>query len=306
MKKCITAFMATVLLLLTLTVPARASESYSLIGDADGDGEVSILDATRVQRALAGLAELDILHNYLADVDGIDGVTVLDATTIQRALANLGGFYQYRLDHWHAQIASVSSPPLSAPITAGSTVAFHIDEAPHPIPSLYEVYVDGILHRGRSADAHFSYTFQNAGSYRFSVVSYDPFGGVDVCSFEKTAVAAEELYPRITSATYNRNTTILSVIAEGGAAPYEYEYVIRNDIAGPPPGGNYTEIAGSLFEFDNDKNTGQYILICRFCGESAVYLPIEALTKTLNYTCEIQVRDAYGNLSEVKKVQIVL
>lgn len=307
MKRVLAIFIAAVLLSLTLPVPCRAAGPYSLIGDADGDGELSILDATRVQRALAGFVGLDTLHTFLADVDGIDGVTILDATGIQRELAGIGGsFYRYRLDHWRAEIASVSSPPMNAPITEGSTVTFRIDEAPHPIPSEYEVYVDGLLERERSADADFSYTFRSAGSYRFSVVAYDPFGGADVYSFEKTAVAAEELYPRITSATYNRNTTILSVIAEGGTAPYEYEYVIRNDIAGPPPGGNYNVTAGSLFEFDTDENTGQYILICKFCEESAVYLPIEALTMTLNYTCEIQVRDAYGNLSEIKKVQIKL
>ena len=59
-----------------------------ILGDADGDGEVTILDATCVQRHLAELkAEVYIEEASDADEDG--DVTILDATAIQRHLAEL-------------------------------------------------------------------------------------------------------------------------------------------------------------------------------------------------------------------------
>lgn len=59
-----------------------------LLGDADGDGEVSILDATAIQRkdVLLSVAYFD---DAAADVDGDGDVTILDATFIQRFLAGL-------------------------------------------------------------------------------------------------------------------------------------------------------------------------------------------------------------------------
>lgn len=74
------------------------------IGDADTDGYLTVLDATRVQRILAELdppeynGAVYYLHepgqpildsSYYADYDLDSDVTIVDATGIQRALANL-------------------------------------------------------------------------------------------------------------------------------------------------------------------------------------------------------------------------
>lgn len=56
-----------------------------LRGDADDDGEVSILDATAVQRVLVGY-ECKTYLAEAADTDCDDEVTILDATEIQRYL----------------------------------------------------------------------------------------------------------------------------------------------------------------------------------------------------------------------------
>ncbi len=58
------------------------------LGDVDGDGEVTILDATAIQRHLASVPTFAYNENT-ADTDGDDDVTILDATYIQRWLANL-------------------------------------------------------------------------------------------------------------------------------------------------------------------------------------------------------------------------
>ena len=58
-------------------------------GDADQDYEVTILDATRIQRFLVGLADMTTRVRRLADADRDGEVTILDATRIQRYLVGL-------------------------------------------------------------------------------------------------------------------------------------------------------------------------------------------------------------------------
>ena len=65
------------------------SGSGKLKGDADMDGEVTILDATRIQRWLASLASASEIDMLNADADTDGEVTILDATHIQRWLAGL-------------------------------------------------------------------------------------------------------------------------------------------------------------------------------------------------------------------------
>ena len=59
-----------------------------ILGDSDGDGNVTILDATGIQRHLASLTTTSFNENA-ADVDQDNKVTILDATAIQRHLADL-------------------------------------------------------------------------------------------------------------------------------------------------------------------------------------------------------------------------
>ena len=57
-------------------------------GDADGDGEVSIIDATVIQRHEANIAN-GAFYKPLADVDGDSEVNIIDATLIQRSEAGM-------------------------------------------------------------------------------------------------------------------------------------------------------------------------------------------------------------------------
>lgn len=70
------------------------------IGDADGDGEITVMDATRVQRVLADYdADFRAMAERFATLTG-DRLTILDATEIQRHLAGfstaaaIGEFFQ--------------------------------------------------------------------------------------------------------------------------------------------------------------------------------------------------------------------
>ena len=68
--------------------PAFGADSGFLLGDADQDGNVTILDATAIQRWLAQLKVLSF-HEAAADTDSSGDVDITDATHIQRYVAGM-------------------------------------------------------------------------------------------------------------------------------------------------------------------------------------------------------------------------
>ena len=69
----------------------QSSYLQYLIGDVDLDGEITVIDATLIQRADVKLIQLDELQRQLADVDFDGEVTVIDSTCIQRYIAKIKG-----------------------------------------------------------------------------------------------------------------------------------------------------------------------------------------------------------------------
>ena len=57
------------------------------IGDANGDGNVDVLDAALIQKYAAGKATLTPDQIYAADVNGDNNADVLDAALIQKYAA---------------------------------------------------------------------------------------------------------------------------------------------------------------------------------------------------------------------------
>lgn len=72
-----------------LVVTPFAAESVGVLGDADGDGELTILDANAIRLHLTGerLLSEDAVRRGM--VTGRNELTVLDATAIQRRLAKI-------------------------------------------------------------------------------------------------------------------------------------------------------------------------------------------------------------------------
>ena len=63
--------------------------STAIFGDVDGDGKVSIDDATSIQKYLANMGTFNDKQEYLADVDKNGKVSIDDVTLIQKHLAGL-------------------------------------------------------------------------------------------------------------------------------------------------------------------------------------------------------------------------
>ena len=73
--------------------PLIAADGTVLLGDADMDREVTIIDATTIQRWLAALIWDEEVNKYAADSDLDCEVSILDATAIQRWLAGFPSNY---------------------------------------------------------------------------------------------------------------------------------------------------------------------------------------------------------------------
>lgn len=69
--------------------PPTQPASAGLWGDVDGDNDLTVLDATKIQRHLADLETLSAKAIERGKVTGDDTLTVLDATAIQRKIAGL-------------------------------------------------------------------------------------------------------------------------------------------------------------------------------------------------------------------------
>ena len=61
----------------------------NVIGDVNGDGAISIADATEIQQYLASAVDFDDEQLAVADTYGNGNVDIKDATQIQKYLAQL-------------------------------------------------------------------------------------------------------------------------------------------------------------------------------------------------------------------------
>lgn len=92
------AILLAILLTVCMIIPAisvsaadtnESADNTLILGDSDGDGIVTILDATHIQRGLAGFFLIRGTTALTSDADEDGGVSIVDATAIQRWLAGI-------------------------------------------------------------------------------------------------------------------------------------------------------------------------------------------------------------------------
>lgn len=71
----------------TILIEYAPEPTDDIIGDVNGDGAVTIEDATLIQRRGVELTEFDALQEKLADTNGDGRISILDVTAIQKYLA---------------------------------------------------------------------------------------------------------------------------------------------------------------------------------------------------------------------------
>ena len=123
MKKRFLIFWMALALIAATAVAASAADSY-LLGDADADGSVTILDVTVIQRVDVKIT-VERFDENAADVDGNGKAEIIDAAWIQRKLA------QFTVPYPVGELISVPEPT-SAPTDAPTA-------APEPTRDPYEL-----------------------------------------------------------------------------------------------------------------------------------------------------------------------
>lgn len=108
------AFTLTIIIIASIMITPRGA-TVLLLGDADGNGEVCITDATMIQRNVAKITAIEDSFLRSADVDSDGIITIMDATSIQLWLAQF-------------TVAYPVGEPIS--ITAEETTVAH-----HTVPS---------------------------------------------------------------------------------------------------------------------------------------------------------------------------
>lgn len=88
MKRVLSLILSFVIALSAFSVMTAAAAEELICGDADGDGEITIIDVTTIQRHLVDMIQLSDERLLAADVSG-DGIDITDATWIQRWLVSI-------------------------------------------------------------------------------------------------------------------------------------------------------------------------------------------------------------------------
>ena len=122
------------------TAPVGLNKGDKL-GDADRDGDVTVMDATRIQRFLAELCDIDgkdfsgaaLTEDQLliSDADEDGDVSVMDATAIQRFMADLPTHEGIGEDIYHEWIEATCTEPKTCRL-CGKTIGEPLGHDPGP------------------------------------------------------------------------------------------------------------------------------------------------------------------------------
>ena len=332
MKRVLTKGLSVILILaglLSCAVSTGATLAPLLIGDTDFDYEISILDATVIQRRIAeydvGVSwYTDELQEAICDADGDGYVTILDATALQRHLVGLPNAYSARnysdlhiTDYYVGDAAFHSSCEiLTGEIEeyevayVGVPVTFTAEEKWGARPRRYTLSVNGevvedVAVKGEKKHT-FTFTFDKEGDYVVNTRMECRYG-VSASRTRNITVRQmpDEGRPVIMGASFfdqsrlSSGDSILTVTALGGAAPYEYSYILSSDKLAvvPVPATDDQPIP-----FPPQIGTG-YIKDSQINVLSRLGLSQSDCRMPLDANVRITVRDADGNVSDPVSVR---
>ena len=89
MKKILSIIIVAVIAIISLSSVSATDVSLKIFGDVNGDGIVSVMDATLTQKHVSQLDSISDDRFVYADVDCNYTISITDATLIQKKLANL-------------------------------------------------------------------------------------------------------------------------------------------------------------------------------------------------------------------------
>lgn len=151
----------------TTAQPATEPSGNAVYGDVNGDGDITVVDATLVQKHVVQLETLSADKQILADVNGDNTISVVDATLIQK--------YVVRLEDWgrtgdvyQAEQPTTPEPTTAEPTTVKPTVQPTTAEPATKPADTYTLYFKTKLGWMTSDGVSlFAYDLDTGTSYQF-------------------------------------------------------------------------------------------------------------------------------------------
>ena len=151
----------------TTAQPATEPSGNAVYGDVNGDGDITVVDATLVQKHVVQLETLSADKQILADVNGDNTISVVDATLIQK--------YVVRLEDWgrtgdvyQAEQPTTPEPTTAEPTTVKPTAQPTTAEPPTKPVDTYTLYFKTKLGWMTSDGVSlFAYDLDTGASYQF-------------------------------------------------------------------------------------------------------------------------------------------
>ncbi len=327
MKRIISLVLAISLILSLFTVNASAALPPGRYGDVDQSSAhaITIADATAIQRYLAGYTDLDYDRWFAADYDHDGEVTIDDATWIQRCVAEMdipegygGGYTRYvSIGAFYASYNSGEAAP-------GTPVTFTALSYDNSVT--FEFMIDGAVIQPRSAKPDMTCTFDSAGEHTVRLLAYNSDNYRREITMPYVVAETESTVFRIVShhsENANYYDTLLTARAQYGTEPYTYSFKLQRyhyrkagespQMYDMPRGLTDTDIeavqrfkslgGGAEWELMYDERNEAY-LYRDFTADSSVVIFRQMLPLNgANYIITIQASDAEGNLSEIAQVE---
>lgn len=151
----------------TTAQPATEPSGNAVYGDLNGDGDITIVDATLVQKHVVQLETLSADKQILADVNGDNTISVVDATLIQKYIVQLKDWGRTG-DVYQAEQPTTPEPTTAEPTTVKPTAQPTTAEPTTKPAETYTLYFKTKLGWMTSDGVSlFAYDLNTGASYQF-------------------------------------------------------------------------------------------------------------------------------------------
>lgn len=151
----------------TTAQPATEPSGNAVYGDVNGDGDITVVDATLVQKHVVQLETLSADKQILADVNGDNTISVVDATLIQKYVVQLKEWGRTG-DVYQAEQPTTPEPTTAEPTTVKPTAQPTTAEPTTKPADTYTLYFKTKLGWMTSDGVSlFAYDLNTGASYQF-------------------------------------------------------------------------------------------------------------------------------------------
>lgn len=151
----------------TTAQPATEPSGNAVYGDVNGDGDITVVDATLVQKHVVQLETLSADKQILADVNGDNTISVVDATLIQKYIVQLKDWGRTG-DVYQAEQPTTPEPTSAETTTAKPTAQPTTAEPTTKPADTYTLYFKTKLGWMTSDGVSlFAYDLDTGASYQF-------------------------------------------------------------------------------------------------------------------------------------------